>query len=550
MRRIVPVVDLFSGPGGLAEGFAGFRSPRGRRRFSIALSVEKDRDAHRTLRLRAFLRKFGSSLPREYYDFLNGVVAEEPDWGRLHPNEWTEACDETRCLELGTPSASAFLRRSIEAIRDQHGGRTVLLGGPPCQSYSVIGRSRNAGNHQYNADEDDRQSLYEQYAKVLAQLRPAVAVMENVKGMLSARRNRKLIFPEIMSSLRDAGGRNGYKLFALGSRARTCSWGEGLEPHDFLVHAEDHGVPQTRHRVFVICVRRDLAATLPDSCLPCLDHERSAVSVKDIIGAMPRLRSRLSRGDAPDTWQRALRAACDLVEANQPWMSRAEEKRFRSGLFRARATATRPPLPWCHTPGRIALPQRCPPALRDWLVDENLDRLPNNETRAHMAEDIARYLFAAAFGCTFRRSPKSCDFPDALAPNHASWFTGNFNDRYRVQVANSPCTTITSHLAKDGHYFIHPDPGQCRSLTVREVARLQTFPDNYFFHGSRTQQYIQVGNAVPPYLAHQIARTLWKILDHHDRVEGRARRHQSVPSPQERSPRTRHLPRAAMQIAR
>ena len=512
--------------------------------------MEKDRDAHRTLRLRAFLRKFGSSLPRGYYDFLNGVVAEEPDWGRLHPNEWAEACDETRCLELGTPSASAFLRRRIEAIRDQHGGRTVLLGGPPCQSYSVIGRSRNAGNCQYNADEDDRHSLYEQYAKVLARLQPAVAVMENVKGMLSARRGHKLIFPEIMRSLRDAGGRNGYKLFALGSRARTCSWGEGLEPHDFLVHAEDHGVPQTRHRVFVICVRRDLAATLPDSCLPCLEPAQGTVSVKDIIGAMPRLRSRLSRGDAPDAWQRALRDACDLVESSQPLMSRAEEQRFRSGLARARATATRSALPWCHAPGRVTLRQRCPPALREWILDENLHRLPNNETRAHMADDIARYLFAAAFGGAFRRSPKSYDFPDALAPSHASWHTGNFDDRYRVQIAESPCTTITSHIAKDGHYFIHHDPGQCRSLTVREVARLQTFPDNYFFHGSRTQQYIQVGNAVPPYLAYQIARTLWNILDHHDCIEGRARHHQFVPSGRERTPRTRHLPGATMQIAR
>ena len=174
-------MDLFSGPGGLAEGFAGFRSPGDRRRFSIALSVEKDRDAHRTLRLRAFLRKFGGRVPSEYYDFLNGAVTEEPDWGTLHPNKWAAACDETKCMELGTRGASAFLRRRIKAIRNQHGGRTVLLGGPPCQSYSVIGRSRNAGNHKYNADEDNRLLLYEQYVKVLARLRPAVAVMENVK---------------------------------------------------------------------------------------------------------------------------------------------------------------------------------------------------------------------------------------------------------------------------------------------------------------------------------------------------------------------------------
>ena len=543
-------MDLFSGPGGLAEGFAGFRSPGDRRRFSIALSVEKDRDAHRTLRLRAFLRKFGGRFPSEYYDFLNGAVTEEPDWGTLHPNEWAAACDETRCMELGTRGANAFLRGRIDEIRDQHGGRTVLLGGPPCQSYSVIGRSRNAGNHKYNADEDNRLSLYEQYVKVLARLRPAVAVMENVKGMLSARRNDKLIFPEIMHSLRHAGGKNGYKLFALSAHTIGCSWGEGLEPNDFLVRAEQHGVPQSRHRVFVICVRSDLAATLPDACLPRLEPQRDSVSVKDVIGSMPRLRSRLSRGDAPDAWHRAVRAACDLVEASQPLMSRAEEKRFRRGLARARATTKGSPLPWHHAPGKVDLPERCPPALRERIFDENLERLPNNETRGHMADDLARYLFAAAFGCVFRCSPKSGDFPDALAPNHANWHTGRFDDRYRVQVADSPCTTITSHIAKDGHYFIHHDPGQCRSLTVREVARLQTFPDNYFFHGSRTQQYIQVGNAVPPYLAYQIARTLWNIMDHHDRTEGRRGcRHQSVHSGRKSALRMRHPSRVAMQMA-
>ena len=530
MRRIVPVVDLFSGPGGLAEGFAAFRSPKGRRRFRVALSIENNRDAHRTLRLRAFLRNFQTGFPSEYYDFLNGKVTDEPDWETLHPAQWAAACDETRCLELGTTGTSAFLRERIETIREKHGGRTLLLGGPPCQSYSVIGRSRNIGNTKYNAKQDKRFSLYRQFARVLGQLRPAVAVLENVKGMLSAGKDGKPIFPQVIRSLRRAGGPDSYRLFALTPRSGACSWDEGLTPNDLLVHAEDHGVPQSRHRVFIICVRRDLADMLPDEYLPRLEGGDGMASVNNVIGAMPILRSRLSRGDNPGAWQHAVRAACNLVDENQPIMSRADERRFRKALAGARTTTDGFAPPWRDARGGVDLPARCPPELRDWIVDEQIERLPNNETRAHMPSDLARYLFATAFAAAFRRSPKSYDFPDALAPHHANWYTGNFDDRYRVQVADHPCTTVTSHIAKDGHYFIHPDPRQCRSLTVREVARLQTFPDNYFFHGSRSQQYIQVGNAVPPFLAHQIARSLWNVVDHHDRLEQRSRRCTSVHS--------------------
>jgi len=145
----------------------------------------------------------------------------------------------------------------------------------------------------------------------------------------------------------------------------------------------------------------------------------------------------------------------------------------------------------------------------------------NHETRKHIPEDLLRYLFASSYAAVGAngRSPKLHNFPVELLPKHENvartlkYRHGFFNDRFRVQVAGQPATTVTSHIAKDGHYFIHHDPAQCRSWTVREAARVQTFPDNYFFEGTRTDQYRQVGNAVPPYLAVQIAAVVAAVLE-------------------------------------
>lgn len=152
--------------------------------------------------------------------------------------------------------------------------------------------------------------------------------------------------------------------------------------------------------------------------------------------------------------------------------------------------------------------------LEHWYDDKRLNVWLNHETRGHRIDDLVRYGFAACFAKVHKKSPKGHkEFClEALAPAHKNWETGYFSDRFRVQLADAPSTTITSHISKDGHYFIHYDATQCRSLTVREAARLQTFPDNYFFRGGRTQQYHQVGNAVPPLLARKIAEIVFKIL--------------------------------------
>jgi DNA (cytosine-5)-methyltransferase 1 len=146
---------------------------------------------------------------------------------------------------------------------------------------------------------------------------------------------------------------------------------------------------------------------------------------------------------------------------------------------------------------------------RNWYCDSEIGGVCNHSARGHMESDLFRYIYAACFAKLHGRSPSLKHFPTDLLPDHESVDTaledgGNFSDRFRVQVEGRPSTTIVSHISKDGHYYIHPDPMQCRTLTVREAARLQTFPDSYFFCGPRTPQYVQVGNAVPPYLAKQI----------------------------------------------
>ena len=515
MTEQVPVIDLFSGPGGLAEGFSPCNIPEENRRYKIVLSVEKEQYAYDTLLLRAFLRQFDSGLPLEYYKFLNGS-APEPDWQCLYPNEWQAACKETKMLELGDPVANSLLELEINNIKEKYGKRVILVGGPPCQAYSIAGRARTAGIEDYTPDDDPRIHLYEQYVKIVSMLEPAIAVMENVKGMISSSINEESIFQKIMHSLRSACGADSYKLFAFSPSTNDLSFDDLLNaPSEFIVRAEDFGIPQTRHRVFIACIRSEIAQRLPVEFAPRLAVQSSRNSVESVIGAMPKLRSGLSRSDNLVAWRKAIKKACNKVERHMPNMEQTKQEKFLTALKLARISAQEASLTRTAS-GGVSPPEFCSKNLVSWLYDDNLEKLPNHETRGHMPSDLERYLFATAFAKTFGRSPRTDDFPSKLASNHKSWTSKKFADRFRVQLAEFPAKTITSHIAKDGHYFIHPDSSQCRSLTVREAARLQTFPDNYLFKGNRTAQYVQVGNAVPPFLAHQIANCLWNILEHCD----------------------------------
>lgn len=502
--RMFKVVDLFAGPGGLAEGFAQVRNADDSRAFEIALSVEKEASAFQTLQLRSFVRQFGRDLPSEYYNYLGGSIAKAELFGR-YPEQWRRAEEETLQLELGTSESNLRINPLLDTIRAANPDNTVLVGGPPCQAYSLVGRARNKGNARYVPREDHRHFLYREYIRILGRLQPAAFVMENVKGFLSARVDGDRIFSMVLDDLENVGGDGGgYTIVPLVAGPR-CNGRE------FLLEAEGHGIPQRRHRVILFGIRKDLASLNEGPPLGDGGLDISPpVAVSAVLKDMPRLRSGISRRtDDPVAWRTAVKSAF-LKAANAAAQHGGDQLGSVADRLSELACAldSDPELPRASQQTASVRSNE----LAEWLIDPKMTTLPDHESRSHMESDLARYAFAAAFAEVTTRSPSARHFPPELAPAHQSWNTGKFADRFKVQVWDEPSSTITSHIAKDGHYFIHPDPLQCRSLTVREAARLQTFPDNYKFEGNRTQQFTQVGNAVPPLLARRIAEVVHAAL--------------------------------------
>jgi DNA (cytosine-5)-methyltransferase 1 len=508
-RMCVPVVDLFAGPGGLGEGFSALEHDSFG--FDVVLSVEKDRAAYETLLLRSFFRQLcGPGLRPQYYEYLRGEITRDVLFRAL-PDEAAKATARCLHLEMGpraTPRVYAHIDRALGAAK-----HWVLVGGPPCQAYSVVGRSRLAKMKREAFEENDKHVLYREYLRILARYMPPVFVMENVLGLLSATFGGASTFERIVSDLssptvavrqstkaRHPRTRRGSE-YSICSLVRSCTEAGPLRPEDYVIAAEKFGIPQKRHRVILLGIRSDLTVPSGLNLRPS-----KAPVVRDVLSDLPPLRSRLSREeDDADGWVTAIRRVLfefqpeDLDEAVRETMTGAV------GCLRSAAvTGGR----WVAKTDRRSL---LPPALADWLIDPAMDFVTNHETRRHIADDLLRYLFASSYALVNGASPKLHHFPAELLPNHQSVADallhrhGFFNDRFRVQVADQPAATVMSHICKDGHYFIHHDPAQCRSWTVREAARVQTFPDNYFFEGPRTAQYRQVGNAVPPYLALQIA---------------------------------------------
>lgn len=508
---MIPIIDVFAGPGGLGEGFSSLLNESGERIFKIKLSIEKEDHAHQTLQLRAFYRQFDQkAVPAEYYEVLRTERTIEDLFAR-YPIQSASAKAEAVQETLGPDSwqrVSSKIQGALQGERDW-----LLIGGPPCQAYSLVGRSRNKSKKDYEPLKDDKHFLYREYLRIIASFWPAVFVMENVKGLLSSKPDPKKdpIFARILVDLAapaesedigttPAARRHRYKLYSLSPR-RTNGEPAGSE---FVLRAEEHGVPQARHRVIIVGVRDDFSDEAPDSLA-----KSAPVPISKVLKQMPALRSCITdKKDSDGAWLRLF----SEVE-NRRWF-KSMRKFGPDGISNLALKVARGlTVPTGKRGGEFVV---CTPDIAykaDWFLDSRLHGVCNHSSRAHITKDIYRYFFAACYASVAHSSPRIAEFPTDLLPLHknipnAILKHSMFLDRFRVQPWSRPATTVTSHISKDGHYYIHPDPKQARSLTVREAARLQSFPDNYLFTGPRTAQYIQVGNAVPPLLAREIAKSV------------------------------------------
>lgn len=486
----IPVIDLFAGPGGLNEGFSSVGEDDGRPMFSTVGSFEMEPNAVSTLTLRSAYRamKRAGRVPQVYYDYISGNTTR----AAFEAHEevalaLTVARQHVHHVELGKGAredVDAKISSALKGARTDEQSDWVLIGGPPCQAYSLAGRSRRTNDARFAFDH--KHFLYEEYLHIIERFKPAVFVMENVKGLLSSTNNGVGMFSQILRDLRRPNSDLKYEIRSL----VVDEDAQKLEPRDFVIPAEKYGIPQKRHRIILLGIRSDVVERTDRVVL----EETSQVTVKDAIADLPICRSRItpSRLDSDQAWA-SLRDQAVAMRCESPVEPELEDSKVSADAHEV----------------NIAVK-----TFREWVEDSRVGSPLQHKSRSHMPSDIQRYAHLAWKAGALGKSPKFMDLPEGLLPNHKNIGKVDtpFLDRFRVQVWDSPSTTIVSHIAKDGHYYIHPDETQMRSLTVREAARLQTFPDNYFFEGSRTMQFHQVGNAVPPLLARSIAEKVVETL--------------------------------------
>jgi len=434
-RRRIKVLDLFAGAGGLSLGFDLVRDNDGSRVYEIVLAVDSDKYACRTLK-----KYFGKTYGNE------DIVLE---------------ADLT---------VMATHRKIIEKCGE---GIDIIIGGPPCQSFSLIGpRSGNRdGNHRRYKIMD---RLYIEYLKLVKELKPSFVVFENVKGILSKRDGRGNHYIDIIIS--------DFKKLGYSFESEN----ENIKTDYIVLNAADYGVPQTRERVFLI--GNNLAIKNP---YPLPTHTKPEyVTLFEAIGDLPRVKAKITYTDIKN------KDRSGIGRYNKRVYNGKDSVEYHTDLFKKhyRLVGKR---------GRIFL---------DFVKPDGQDVLIYHVARGQKRDDVVLFK-GMKQGMTAKDVFESKKKNIRRLKKLIKYDMSSFQDKYKKQSWNKPCSTVFAHLEKDGNRFIHPDSRQARTITPREAARIQSFPDWYEFEGPFTKKFRQIGNAVPLLLAMVIAKTIANIME-------------------------------------
>lgn len=398
------IIDLFAGAGGLSEGFR-------RNNFDIVAHVEMDKDASYTLKTReAYYYCKNNDMMNIYIDYINKKISREKFYSYIPIDILNKVINE----EI----SDTTLPKIFNDIDNLLEGENILgiIGGPPCQAYSIAGRSRMKDKMK----NDPRNYLYLYYLEFIKKYQPSFFVFENVQGILSAKNGT--IFEDIKKRMTKLGYNIDYKL---------------LDSNDF-------GVVQHRKRIIIIGYKQELNLNYPQ-----FEKFNNHYNIKELFEDLPKLKA---------------------GETNNHYKSATNE---------------------------------CLNKLK--IRDDNWDNLTYNQSRNLNDNDKEIYKI-----CIKNKNIKYDELPNNLIKHNNK---EAFLDRFKVVEYDKPSHTMVAHISKDGHHYIHPDIKQCRSLTVREAARIQSFPDDYYFESSKTSAYKQIGNAVPVFMAEQIAKKIEESLN-------------------------------------
>ena len=401
-------IDLFAGAGGLSEGFI-------RAGFTPIAHIEMNKYACDTLRSRmAYHYLKQHNRLEEYIKYL-----KEKQEGESGQKLWENVPDEVIDSVINKEISDETLADIFIKVDKLKGNKQVdfIIGGPPCQAYSIVGRARDPKNMK----KDPRNFLYKYYLQFLKRYEPKMFVFENVPGILSAQNGIHL--ENILKGIDKAG----YKIELK------------------KLKASDYGVLQNRERVIIVGWRKELNLKYPE-----LEKEENPYKI------LPDLFS-----DLPER-QQGEGSLTDIVQYVAPATGYLQQSKVRNSLDFTTQHIARP-----HNLIDLEIYKR---AIKLWL------------------EKKARLNYA--------------DLPPELQKHNNKQA---FLNRFQVVNHEGCCHTVVAHIAMDGHYYIYPSLKQIRSITVREAARIQSFPDDYYFEGSRTAAFKQIGNAVPVILAEKIA---------------------------------------------